>query len=94
MPITKSAKEAVKKNQKQRKTNFKKLENFKKTKKKFLKLIEDGKTEEAKKMESRLYKMLDKAAKTNLMEENKVNREKSRLMKKLKTNLKSGKLTK
>lgn len=87
MPITKSAKEAAKKNQKQRKANFKKLESFRKTKKEFLKLVKEGKIEEAKKMESHLYKMLDKAAKTNLMGENKVNREKSRLMKKLKTKI-------
>jgi len=31
-----------------------------------------------------LYKILDKAAKTNLMKKNKTNREKSRLIKKLK----------
>ncbi|MFA5360693.1 MAG: 30S ribosomal protein S20 [Candidatus Paceibacterota bacterium] len=91
MPITKSAKEAVKKNQKQRKANFKKLESFRKAKKEFLKLIKDGKIEEAKKMESSLYKMLDKASKTNLMKKNKVNREKSRLMKKLKTKTKPSK---
>jgi ribosomal protein S20 len=83
MPLTQSAKKAIRKNSKARKTNFKKLESFKKTKKEFLKLIGEGKIEEAKKMEGQLYKMLDKAAKNNLLKKNKVDREKSRLMKKL-----------
>lgn len=88
MPITKSAKKAVKKSSQKRRSNLKKLEVFKKTKKEFLKLIENGKIEEAKKMEAQLYKILDKATKTNLLKKNKANREKSRLIKKLKTNSK------
>jgi len=85
MPITKSAKKSIKKNSRNRTSNLKKMTVFKKTKKEFLKLVENGKIDEAKKMESQLYKILDKATKTNLMKKNKANREKSRLIKKLKT---------
>lgn len=84
MPITKSAKKAIKKNIKQRRINTKKLNLLKKSKKDFLKLIKEGKKEEAKKMTASLYKTLDKAAKTNLIKKNKASREKSRLIKKLK----------
>ena len=84
MPITKSAKQSIKKNSRNRKPNLRRMTVFKKTKKEFLKLIENGKIDEAKKMESQLYKILDKAAKTNLMKKNKTSREKSRLTKKLK----------
>jgi len=84
MPITKSAKKSIKKNSRNRASNLKKMTVFKKTRKEFLKLIENGKIDEAKKMEAQLYKILDKAAKTNLMKKNKTNREKSRLIKKLK----------
>ncbi|MDD3487920.1 MAG: 30S ribosomal protein S20 [Candidatus Pacebacteria bacterium] len=84
MPITKAAKKAVKKNITRRKANVRNLNLLKKTKKDFLKLVKEGKIEEAKKMAPNLYKTLDKAAKTNLIKKNKANRDKSRLMKKLK----------
>ncbi len=84
MPITKAAKKAVKKNITRRKANVRDLNLLKKTKKDFLKLVKEGKMEEAKKMAPNLYKTLDKAAKTNLIKKNKADRDKSRLMKKLK----------
>lgn len=84
MPITKAAKKAVKKNITRRRANVRNLNLLKKTKKDFLKLVKEGKIEEAKKMAPNLYKTLDKAAKTNLIKKNKANRDKSRLMKKLK----------
>lgn len=83
MPITKSAKRALKESSKKRKTNLKKKIVLKKTKKDFLKLIKEGKIEEAKKITPTLYKLLDKAAKTKLIKKNKARREKSRLTKKV-----------
>jgi len=83
MPITSSAKRAVRESSKKRKANLQKKIVLKKTKKEFLKLIENGKTEEAKKMLPKAYKLLDKAAKVNLIKKNRASREKSRLAKKI-----------
>jgi len=82
MPITKSAKRALKKSLKRQKINRRKKEFIKKEKKDFLKLVSEKKTEEAKNKISQLYKILDKAAKTKLIKKNKANRLKSRLAKK------------
>jgi len=83
MPITKSAKIALRKNSKRRKFNIEKKIVFKKAKKDFLKLLETGKIEEAKKMLPHVYKLLDKAVKINLIKKNKAARDKSRLAKKV-----------
>lgn len=83
MPITISARRAFKESSKKRKANSQKKIVLKKTKKDFLKLIESAKIEEAKKMLPKVYKILDKAAKVNLIKKNKVAREKSRLAKKV-----------
>jgi small subunit ribosomal protein S20 len=83
MPITKTAKRALKKSLKRREKNLLKKVVLKKTEKKFLKLLASSNTEEAKKILTILYKLLDKAAKTNLIKKNKAARDKSRLAKKL-----------
>jgi len=83
MPITKSAKIALRKNSKRRKFNIEKKIVLKKAKKDFLKLLETGKIEEARKMLPRVYKLLDKAVKINLIKKNKAARDKSRLAKKI-----------
>lgn len=83
MPITKSAKIALRKNSRRRKFNLERRIFLKKTKKDFLKLLETGKIEEAKKMLPRVYKLLDKAVKINLIKKNKAARDKSRLTKKI-----------
>ncbi len=83
MAITKSAKRAYKKSLKRREINKEKKETLKQAKKEFLKLIEANQIEEAKKILPRLYKLLDKAAKTNLIKKNKTKRLKSRLAKKV-----------
>jgi len=83
MPITKTAKRALKKSLKRREKNLLKKVVLKKTEKKFLKLLASSNTEEAKKILNVLYKLLDKAAKTNLIKRNKAARDKSRLVKKL-----------
>jgi len=83
MPITKSAKIALRKSSKRRKFNIEKKIVLKKAKKDFLKLLETGKIEEAKKTLPRVYKLLDKAVKINLIKKNKAARDKSRLAKKI-----------
>jgi len=83
MPITISAKRALRESSKKRKANAQKKIILKKIKKDFLKLIENGKIEDAKKMLQKAYKILDKAAKVNLIKKKKVMREKSRLAKKV-----------
>jgi small subunit ribosomal protein S20 len=83
MPITKTAKRALKKSLKRREKNLLQKVVLKKTEKKFLKLLASSNTEEAKKILNVLYKLLDKAAKTNLIKKNKAARDKSRLAKKL-----------
>ena len=82
MPITKSAKRALRGSSKKKKSNVQKKILLKKTKKDFLKLIEGGKIEDAKKMLPKAYKLLDKAAKVNLIKKNRAAREKSKLAKK------------
>ena len=83
MPITKTAKRALKKSLKRREKNLLKKLVLKKTEKKFLKILASNDIEEAKKNLNILYKLLDKAAKTNLIKKYKAARDKSRLAKKL-----------
>jgi small subunit ribosomal protein S20 len=83
MPITISAKRALRESLKKRKANSQKKVVLKKFKKDFLKLIESNKIAEAKKMLPKAYKILDKAAKVNLIKKNKGAREKSRFAKKV-----------
>jgi small subunit ribosomal protein S20 len=83
VPITKSAKKALRQSKAKRKNNLVKKEKFKVTKKEILKLISLKNTDEAKKKLSELYKALDKAAKTNTIHKNKAARLKSRISRKL-----------
>ncbi len=83
MPITKTAKRALKKSLKRREINVLKKAVLKKAEKKFLKTLASNNNEEAKKILNVLYKLLDKAVKTNLIKKNKAARDKSRLAKKL-----------
>jgi small subunit ribosomal protein S20 len=87
MPITKSAKKALRQSEKRRSINKKNNKIVKAEIKKLQKLIDSNKINEAKEQLKIVYKKLDKAAKTNLIKDNKASRLKSRLTKKL--NLKS-----
>jgi len=87
MPITKSAKKALRQSEKRRSINKKNDKIVKAEIKKLQKLIDSNKINEAKEQLKIVYKKLDKAAKTNLIKDNKASRLKSRLTKKL--NLKS-----
>lgn len=84
MPRTKSAKKAMRQSAKRREINIKRKTELKTVIKKYKNLITEGKKEEAIKLLPQVYKKLDKSAKVNLINKNKVSRLKSRLTKKLK----------
>lgn len=79
MPITKSAKKAVRQNLRRRARNLIKKEAYKRLVRDVKKLAAAGKKKEAEKLLPQLYKALDKAAKTNVIKKNKAARLKSRL---------------
>ncbi|OGM99230.1 MAG: 30S ribosomal protein S20 [Candidatus Yanofskybacteria bacterium RIFCSPLOWO2_01_FULL_41_34] len=77
MPITKSAKKALRQNKTRKIRNTRKTVAYKASVKDFRKLVAAGKKDEAKKMLSRVYQTLDKAAKTGVIKKNKASRLKS-----------------
>jgi len=85
MPVIKSAEKALRQNVRRRKRNIGRGRDLKGAIKKYKKLAAEGKNQEAEKHLSTVYKLLDKAAKTNLIKKNKASRLKSRLTNQLKT---------
>lgn len=81
MPITSSAKKALRQNRTNRARNTKKRETYKKLVVRYRKLIAQKSMDEAKKALPLVFKALDKAAKTKVIEKNKASRLKSRLAK-------------
>ena len=81
MPITKSAKKALRQSLKRRAKNVQKKKNLKKILKEVKFLVSQKKIEEVKKILPQVYKSLDKAAKTGLIKKNTASRKKSRLSK-------------
>lgn len=81
MAITKSAKKALRQNLKRRVRNSQKKEKLKKLLKEVRGLISQKKTDEAKKLLPKVYKFLDKAAKTGIVKKNTASRKKSRISK-------------
>ncbi|MDD4930800.1 MAG: 30S ribosomal protein S20 [Candidatus Colwellbacteria bacterium] len=79
MPRIKSAKKALRQSARKRERNVSQMRVLKTTIKQYRKAIEAGNVEEAKSALPKVYKTIDKAAKTNLIKENKANRTKSRL---------------
>ena len=79
MPITTSAKKALRQSKKRASANKSKMTELKAAIKTFKKLAEAEKIKDAKKQLSVVFKKLDKAAKTNLIKKNKSSRLKSRL---------------
>lgn len=79
MPITKSAKKALRQSIRRRIRNIEKKEAYKRLIRDIRKSAAAGKQEEAKKNLPQLYKALDKAVKTNVIKKNKASRLKSRL---------------
>ncbi len=79
MPITSSAKKALRQNTTRRKRNEARKETYKKAVKEYRKLIVAKKFDDAAKAFPAVFKALDKAAKTKVIEKNKASRLKSRL---------------
>jgi len=81
MPITTSAKKALRQNKTRHARNLVKKENYKKVVVKYRKLVAAKTIDEAAKLLPTVFKALDKAAKTKVIEKNKSSRLKSRLAK-------------
>lgn len=81
MPITKSAKKALRQNKKRRVKNLIYKNKIKDLIKKIRFLVSEKKNDEAKKLLPQLYKILDKSAKTEVIKKNTASRKKSRLTK-------------
>lgn len=81
MPITRSAKKALRQSLKRHERNLQKKEAYKRVVGDVKKLVEAGKTSDAEKLLPQLYKALDKAAKINAIKKNKASRLKSRISK-------------
>ncbi len=84
MPITKSAKKALRQNVRRRHRNLKRKAELKAVIKQYKKLIAADEKDKSREFLSQVYKKLDKAAKINLIKKNKAARLKSRLSKLLK----------
>jgi len=83
MPITSSAKKALRSSKRKRVFNLKRKGEMNNTIKEYKKLVLAKKEDEAKKLLPKLQKSIDKAVKTGLIKKNTAARKKSRLMKKL-----------
>lgn len=83
MPKIKSAKKALRQNIKRRAKNIKRKAAFKTAVKNARKLIAAKQIDEAKKFLPKVYKILDKSAKANLIKKNAAARMKSRITKML-----------
>jgi len=81
MPITKSAKKALRQSEKRRKRNLIYKEKIKELTKKVRSLAVEKKIEEAKKILPQLYKILDKSTKVGVIKKNTASRKKSRITK-------------
>ena len=81
MPVTKSAKKALRQSRKRRARNVRQKKKIKNLLKEVMSLVSQNRPEEAKKLLPQTYKVLDKAAKTGLMKKNTVARKKARITK-------------
>lgn len=81
MPVTKSAQKALRKEKRRRARNRIYKEKMKTLVKETKSLIEEKKTEEARKILPRLYKILDKSAKVGVIKKNTASRKKARITK-------------
>ena len=81
MAITKAAKKAIRQSKRKRIRNFQKKTELKNLLKEVKNFIVQRKIEEVKKLLPKIYKTLDKAAKTGLIKKNTASRKKSRITK-------------
>lgn len=84
MPITSSAKKALRASKRKRVFNQGRKDTLSAVVKKIKKFVTDKNTQEAAKLLAAAYKAIDKAAKTNLIKKNTAGRKKSRLAKLIK----------
>lgn len=85
MPITKSAKKALRQSNRRHAQNIARKEAYKTVLKNISKLLIDKKLKEAEKLIPEAYKAIDKAAKIGVIKRNAAARKKSRLMKAIKS---------
>lgn len=83
VPIKQAAKKALRQSKKRNKINTSARRRLHETIKKFNSFVKENKAEEAKKLLQTCYKLLDKAAKKNVIKKNTASRKKSRLTKAL-----------
>ncbi|MBI4160439.1 MAG: 30S ribosomal protein S20 [Candidatus Yanofskybacteria bacterium] len=81
MPITKSAKKALRQSKKRQVHNMRRKRAFRVLIKEFRQAVADKQFDKAKELLPKVYKKLDKAAKKNTIKKNTANRLKSRLTK-------------
>jgi small subunit ribosomal protein S20 len=81
MPITKSAKKALRQNARRKARNLVYKKKMRGLIKQVRILVEEKKTEEAKKLLPQIYKILDKTAKVGIIKKNTAGRKKSRITK-------------
>jgi len=79
MPITRSAKKALRQSMRKKAVNDRRKKTMKDTIKKVEKLVKEKKTADAKKMLPVAYQAIDKAAKQGVIKKNNAARKKSRL---------------
>lgn len=89
MPITKSVKKTLRQSLKRKAKNLRKKRIAKATKKQLKLLITENKIKEAETLLPRIYKALDKAAKTGVIKKNTASRKKSRIVKLLNKSFKT-----
>lgn len=85
MAVTKTAKREIAKNRNKKKANVPKRNNWRSLQKKYIKLVETGKYEEAHQLLPKVYQALDKLAKDHLIHDNKASRLKAKNVRLLKT---------
>ena len=83
MPNLKASIKDYRNSQKKKENNLKMKRRYKAAIKEFNKDLETGNTEKSKTSLSKIFKLLDKAAKTKLLKKNTASRKKSRLTKNL-----------
>lgn len=81
MPITKSAKKALRGSMVKKAMNDRNKKNIKEAVKKIEKLVKDKKKDAAKKLLPEAYSVIDKAAKRGVIKKNNASRKKARLSK-------------
>ena len=77
MPITQSAKKALRQSIRRRARNSKRADSYKSAVKELVKVTKTGDMKEASKLLAKTYKAIDKAAKTGVIKKNKASRLKS-----------------